>query len=296
MSPSSPSLVELKPNSPGIRLENDTHVCEIHAHGAHVTSWRRKSDGQEMIFTSEAAVFDTKKAIRGGIPICFPQFSDMGPCETSHGFARNCAWDVRATNGATRVTFGLGTEDARRARLDAMCGFEGEFDVEYEVVLDGSELLTTMRVRNTSCADVLSFTTALHTYFRVGDCEKASVSGLCGNAYLDNLDARMKKVDGADEVRFRGEVDRIYTDTATNILTLKDPALKRVFTIEKSTTLPDAVVWNPWIDKARAMGDFGDEEYKDMVCVEAANVTGVRLNAGETWEASQRIACVEDSS
>lgn len=289
------SLVELKPDSPGIRLENSTHVCEIHAHGAHVTSWQRKSDGRELIFTSEAAVFDGKKAIRGGIPICFPQFSDMGPCETSHGFARNCEWDVRSMDGATRVTFGLSMEDARRMRADATRGFKGEFDVEYEVLLEGAKLVTTMRVRNTSsCDEDLSFTTALHTYFRVGDCEEASVSGLCGNAYLDNLDARMKKVDEADEVRFRGEVDRIYTDTATNTLTLKDRALKRVFTIEKSATLPDAVVWNPWIDKARAMGDFGDEEYKDMVCVEAANVTGVRLNAGETWEASQRIACVDD--
>jgi len=35
----------------------------------------------------------------------------------------------------------------------------------------------------------------------------------------------------------------------------------KVISIQK-TNFPDAVVWNPWVDKAKGMADFGDEEYK----------------------------------
>lgn len=48
------------------------------------------------------------------------------------------------------------------------------------------------------------------------------------------------------------------------------------------------VVWNPWADQARELGDFGDDEYPNMLCVEAGHVsTPVILLPGTAFEASQ---------
>ena len=91
---------------PGVRLENDTHVCEITRFGAHVASWRVKRTSDELLFRSKLAKLDGTKAIRGGVPVCFPQFSDMGPCAQSHGFARTSVWAVEALS-ATEVTMVL---------------------------------------------------------------------------------------------------------------------------------------------------------------------------------------------
>ena len=88
---------------PGVRLENDTHVCEITRFGAHVASWRVKRTSDELLFRSKLAKLDGTKAIRGGVPVGFPQFSDMGPCAQSHGFARTSVWAVEALS-ATEVT------------------------------------------------------------------------------------------------------------------------------------------------------------------------------------------------
>lgn len=55
--------------------------------------------------------------------------------------------------------------------------------------------------------------------------------------------------------------------------------------------LNDVVVWNPWIEKAQGMADFGpDEAYKNMICVEAGSVAGWQiLEAGDSWVGGQTI-------
>lgn len=58
-----------------------------------MTTWCDNA-GVSRLFTSESALFDGKKAIRGGIPICFPQFAKLGPL-AQHGFARVSYWEVR---------------------------------------------------------------------------------------------------------------------------------------------------------------------------------------------------------
>ena len=279
------TTIALKNNLPAVRLSNDTHTCEVYQHGAHVASWRVNATQEELLFCSSEAVFDGVKAIRGGIPICFPQFSDMGPCEAQHGFARNTQWVVTAL-AATSVTMKL---ESRDVSAKASAGFSGTYALEYTVTLEGERLRTSLRVENNASGDApLEFTTALHTYFAVAECSQSSVRGLRGATYLDNLDDRVAKRDDDECVRFNFEVDRIYKSTV-NTLVIEDDVKGRKFTIEKTPTLPDAVVWNPWIEKAKKMGDFGDEEYHSMVCVEVANVQGVVVQAGDSWEASQII-------
>jgi glucose-6-phosphate 1-epimerase len=128
----------------------------------------------------------------------------------------------------------------------------------------------------------LTFEEALHTYFLVGDIRKASVSGLENTEYLDKVDGFKRKTQAAEPVRIAGETDRVYIGTSSTC-TIQDPVLKRSITVEKEGSL-STVVWNPWINKSKAMQDFGDEEWPGMLCVETANVgdAAVTLEAGQT--------------
>ena len=145
--------------------------------------------------------------------------------------------------------------------------------------------MQTLSVRNTSEADALRFTTALHTYFRVSDISGARVEGLKGCTYLDSLDGRKEKREEEEAVRFAEEVDRIYaavpSDGAIRIIDDGSGSGSSGGGAASSSTeghsisletvnLPDAVVWNPWVVKAKGMADFGDDEFRQMLCVEPA--------------------------
>src|SRR5689334_2681230 len=81
-------------------------------YGAHVTSWVAPN-GQEQLYLSARTAYAAGKAVRGGVPVIFPQFSDLGPLP-KHGFARTRPWAVarRAPNAAA---FSFGDDDATRA-------------------------------------------------------------------------------------------------------------------------------------------------------------------------------------
>ena len=224
-------------------------------------------------------VYKPPKAIRGGIPLCFPQFSDFGPLG-QHGFARNMTWEVTEQT-AEGVTMRLAASDATRE------AWPHEFACEYAVRLDADELTTTLSVTNEGSAP-MSFTTALHTYFKVRDATAARVEGLKGTQYLDSLKARETFDETGDAVTFSEEVDRIYLSTPDE-LAVVDPSGGKTVTLVKRN-LPDAVVWNPWVDKSKATGDLGDEDYKEMVCVEAAAIQHpVVVAPAETWSCSQTL-------
>ena len=167
-----------------------------------------------------------------------------------------------------------------------------DFVVVYEVMLGaGNHLKTSMKVANTG-VEPMTFTTALHTYFRCTDATAAKVTGLKGASYLDSLNERVRREEANEFVSFNEEVDRIYLST-TDTLAVDDVAGSRSVRITKKN-LPDAVVWNPWIEKSKATGDLGDEDYKQFVCVEAAAIERpVVLPAGETWECEQVLGSVK---
>ena len=167
-----------------------------------------------------------------------------------------------------------------------------DFVVVYEVMLGaGNHLKTSMKVANTG-VEPMTFTTALHTYFRCTDATAAKVTGLKGASYLDSLNERVRREEANEFVSFNEEVDRIYLST-TDTLAVDDVAGSRSVRITKKN-LPDAVVWNPWIEKSKATGDLGDEDYKQFVCVEAAAIERpVVLPAGETWECEQVLESVK---
>lgn len=256
--------------------------AEVYLHGAHVTSWT-DAEGRPLLFVSERSRWEPGAAIRGGIPVVFPQFADRGPLP-KHGFARTRTWELAETDpdlgGAATALLRLRDDESTRAL------WPHSFRAELLVALDES-LTLTLRVANTGDSG-FDFTAALHTYLRVDDVRQARVEGLRGVPYVDKVDDGARKVEDRDAVTVTGETDRVYVG-APDRLRVRDAAAGRTVVVEKEG-FPDAVVWNPWTELARELPDLGDEEYLRMLCVESGAVAEpVRLAPGEEWKGTLRL-------
>ncbi len=237
--------------------------AEIYLHGAHVTDFRKKGE-PPLFFTSQVSRFTTSQPIRGGIPIVFPWFGSREG-EPMHGFARTSEWELHEATavpeGGVTLRFSLPeTEEAA-----TWPSFTANYIVTVTDVLR-LELVVT----NGAPDEDFSFESCLHSYFAVGDINKVAVSGLKGVSYLDKVENFAQKSERAEAIKIASEVDRIYLDTSGPVEIL-DRELKRKIRITKSGSA-STVVWNPWIDKSKQMPDFGNDEYKHMLCIESGNV------------------------
>ena len=243
--------------------------AHVYTHGAHVTHFQQ-AGGRPVLMMSSKAQFEAGtpgKPIRGGVPICFPWFGPRaGDAKAPvHGVARLLTWDVesvtREDQGRLRATFTLTSNDYTR---DA---FPQDFALSYTVTV-GASLELALTARNTGAAP-LPCEVALHSYFAVSDVRQIAIRGLERATYLDKTDKLARKVAGDDPITIAGETDRIYVGTQATV-TLHDPGWRRRIVVGKSGS-NTTVVWNPWIEKARAIPDLGDDDWKAMVCIEAAN-------------------------
>ena len=280
------ALIENDRNGmPKIDLIYDADTsATVYLQGAHLTSWRCR--GAEIMFLSDQSQFEKGMPIRGGIPIAFPQFGrgKLPP----HGFARILEWNIQSTRitdtNAVKVSLLLSDSDESREMWDH------SFRLEFTVILD-SELNTTLRVSNTGPSR-FDFKAALHTYFSVADITSTSVDGLMGREYQDSLKGGEKFEEKGDRVTFDREVDRIYLSTSDRLSITDVSGGKRIDLLK--TGFPDAVVWNPWIAKSKNMPDFGDNEFMNMVCVEAGAVgNSVVLEPSEIWKAEQKLSIAD---
>ncbi len=249
---------------PFAKIENQFATAEISFYGAHVTSFIPQGE-KPVLWVSRQSMYQYGKAIRGGIPVCWPWFgahpSDRN--QPSHGYARIMAWPLVEAldlpDGATQLSFELSPE-ALKQRV-AVPDFQAKMTVTV-----GRELEVKLYIRNLG-PEAWSYTGALHTYFNVSDIRKVSVCGLDGAAYRDSLTGEDKVQQG--DITFAGEVDRIYRDT-TGACDIVDAGWNRTIRVAKRGSA-STVVWNPWIEKSQKMSDFGDDEYLGMLCVETAN-------------------------
>ncbi|KAL3201275.1 hypothetical protein MRX96_043003 [Rhipicephalus microplus] len=270
-----------------VRLKIAEATACIHLHGATLISWVVK--GEERIFVSDKAVFDNKKAIRGGIPFVFPNFGpwSLGP---QHGFARISRWNVHkephaVSDGGSAVTLVL--EDTEETRK--MWNFK--FQVLYTVILRKNNLVLDVNVINTGDAE-FSFTILLHTYLRLNDVNQFSLSGLRGCSYVDKVKQGETGVECEEKVHIRGATDRVYSKTSDTHTC--SGAGKALVNVKKTKNFPDTVVWNPWVSGAASMADFCDDGYLKMVCVEPGYVSEPRkLPPKQTFEASITMEAVE---
>ena len=278
-----PASVRLMTGRGGLQVllvDGPAARAEIYLHGATVTEWTPRGR-HPVLWVSSASRFSQDAAIRGGVPICFPWFGAQAghPESPSHGFARLSEWSlVGAEDNGGDVIVRLRLTDDDTTRDSA---WPHRFEAVYTVVV-GSRLSLALQVTNRS-DETVTFEEALHTYLDVRDICTTEVTGLEGTAFYAYPLAGPEPMPGErDPVRFGSPTDRVYLGTRAST-TVRDSETGRSVLISKDGS--DAtVVWNPWVDNARAMADFGDDEWKRMVCVEVANIRdhAVRLEPGRS--------------
>ena len=264
-----------------LRLHGDDGAAAVVSlHGAHVLSWI-PADGVERLFLSERAAFDGKAAIRGGVPVCFPQFSGLGDLP-KHGLVRTRDWHRGADSAAPgQVRAELEVRDDGESRAL----WPHAFRLRLSITLAPASLKMALEVANTGAAG-FEFTGALHTYLRVGDIAAATVSGLQGLEYRDSASGNAIRREAAAQLVFDREVDRVY-HAANQSVEVRDGA--RVMSVSASG-FADVVVWNPWAALSAALPDMAPDGYRNMLCIEAGAVQfPVALGAGERWVGSQTL-------
>jgi glucose-6-phosphate 1-epimerase len=273
---------------PRLQVKTPAASGELYLHGAQVTSWK-PAGHDEVLFLSRQSRWEAGKAIRGGIPVCFPWFRNKADDSKApaHGFARTRSWQVASVAAeGDGVTASLTLESDEASLAWWLNAFRATLRVHF-----GVQLTVSLTVVNTGKAP-FSFEEALHTYHRVGDATQVRVQGLDGATYLDNVDNNLRKVQQGDVI-FTGPTDNAYMETHS-ALVLDDPALGRKVHIGKRGSLT-TVVWNPWERGALAMADLGDEEWRGMACVEASNILSgaVTLEGGQSHTMETTISIVE---
>jgi glucose-6-phosphate 1-epimerase len=257
---------------PAVTLRNASgSVAEVNVYGAHVTSWKDGS-GREHLFLSRRAWFGGGRSIRGGIPVVFPQFASMGPLP-KHGLLRTRIWTiVRSSNDRALLRT---QDDAESRRL-----WPHRFTVDLEISLTES-LEIVMTVTNDG-AEPFPFTAALHTYFRVDDITRARVEGLAGLSYIDKVRDNAVFTETDPGITVGGEIDRIYVNGPRDVRIAN--ALGASAIDLRSEGFGDWVVWNPWAELTSTFVDMEPEEYRTMLCVEAARITSpVTLAPRAEW-------------
>lgn len=266
-----------------VKLDANNHFT-VNMWGATLTSL--VIGGVEHIYVSSKAIYDDKKAIRGGIPICFPQF---GPWEKGpqHGFARIMEWKKEEeTNGKlvlsicdNTFTKGFGWDHSFKLIFTVTLtkGSDGKVDF-------GSYLSCSNNNTNDQTFD---FTALLHTYFRTDDISLVEITGFKGVSYIDKLKASKSFVEDREVVKVTESADSVYYSTSPeHIVNLGNG---RKISLMKFN-LPDSVFWNPWKEGNEKIGDLDTDGYLHFVCVEAGSVKDrVLLKPGDTWTAGQNF-------
>jgi glucose-6-phosphate 1-epimerase len=250
---------------PRVSIATPLATAEIYLHGAQLTSWR-PAGHEDVIFLSRQSQFEAGRAIRGGIPVCFPWFRNKvdDPKAPSHGVVRTKAWEldsVEVQGDEVLVSLSTVSDEGTRA------WWPHDFHLVHRATI-GTQLTQELIVTNTDPGPV-RLEEALHTYYHVGAADSVHIRGLDGVAYLDNTDANREKRQEGDIV-FTAQTDRAYLDT-THAVEIFDPVLRRRIRLEKQNSRT-TVVWNPWSTGAQSLSDLGDDEWRTMACVEASNM------------------------
>ena len=266
---------------PAIALRlNQGDSCLVSLQDAQVLSWI--SNDQERLFLSPLAAHDGKTAIRGGIPVCFPQFNQRGPL-VKHGFARLMTWtaDEAQALGHDGVQLKLRLKDTEATRSV----WPHEFEAVLTVQLTPAQLRVELAVNNLGEQD-LSFTAALHSYLRVPDVEQAALQGLQDLTYWDAVADTHPQQQAA--VRFGVETDRVYPRAGMplSLQAGEQPWLQ----IAQDPAWRETVVWNPGAALCASLKDMEPSSWQQMLCVEAAAIDDlVTVPSGQCWQAAQTL-------
>lgn len=247
----------------------DGAEATITLYGAHLVSWKAvtTADGpaQERLFLSTLSALDGQKAIRGGVPVIFPQFAERG-AGMRHGFARVSTWRVLDQGEQDGAAFAVLALNAADLPPQVAAAWPYAFELLLRVAVRGAQLDMSMEVRNTG-TQTFPFAAALHTYHLVEDVEAVRIDGVQTDtlAITDKLDQVFERIAGA--ITFDTGADKV---------------------ILEQTGFNDAVVWNPGAADAAALSDMEDEEYRRFVCIEPAALGQPQLEPGGIWRGTYR--------
>lgn len=266
-----------------VRIIHDKATAGIALHGGHLVSYQPTGQ-QDLIWMSEQAIFDGKKALRGGIPVCWPWFGRI--TAPAHGFARTSQWELVEHR---ENEHGVIVELALLPSKDTHQLWPHMFDVSLLVEV-GDELKVTLKVINID-DEAWTFSGALHTYLNVADILQTETTGM-GTQYLDSLQDD-KVCQGGDTLVLTDTIDRVYTQPEA-LIKIEDKVLNRTLTVENQGHNA-AVLWNPWSEGAQSMGDMQDDGYQTMFCVESTIHAptieqGITLQPSENYELVTVIA------
>ena len=266
-----------------IELEVSGARAVVSLFGGQVLSWT-PAGGKEWLYLSERAVFDGATPIRGGVPVCFPQFASQGTLP-KHGFARTRQWAVSEQRaGEDFAILVLRLEDDPSTREL----WPHAFALELTIAVEDNRLDLELEVDITG-ETPFAFTGALHTYLRVSEVEEIAVEGLYGFNYIDTAAAGTVRRESGERLVLESEVDRIYCQVSRPVL-VRDA--RRSLGIN-TTDLPDVVVWNPWEIRSAEISDMPDDGFRRMICIEAAVAEkALELAPGKQWWGRQTLVAL----
>jgi glucose-6-phosphate 1-epimerase len=253
---------------PVLEINHPSCRARVALHGAHVMEWQPAGHAP-VLYCSPETVLREGKAIRGGIPICWPWFNahPTDPSKPAHGIARTRFWqliDSQDGGESVELRFELKSDEKTRAIWDH------EFHAIVEMRL-GAELQVSLTSHNTGSTDFRE-TGALHSYLAVDDIASVKVAGLDSAAFIETAGGRRESSVQTGDVLIEGEVDRIYTSAST--VTVGDGS--RTIRVHKHGSA-STIVWNPGPEKAAKLGDMPAEDFRRFVCVETANAPGAEV-------------------
>lgn len=260
------SITKGKGGLPFIKVENDYAKALISIYGAQVLSYQAKSQDDDLFFVSENAYFEQGKAIKGGVPICWPWFGRdaENPDRQMHGFARNILWKIESTSSnidSTQIILSLSDSE------ESLKLWPHEFKLTLTIKV-GQTLNLSLKTEN-SGYEPFKITQALHSYFSMSHISEVEIIGLDGIEYIDTVNGANALVLQQGNISVNQEVDRIYmrTPASTSIIDKGSNRKISLNSMGSNTT----VVWNPWVDISKNSGDLTDDAYQQFVCVETAN-------------------------
>ena len=262
-------------------------VVTVSLYGGQVLSWCTAAGG-ELLYRSPQAVAGQGRAIRGGVPVCFPQFANCGSVVNlaKHGFARTSMWQLA---GELLTGADCETASARFVLQDSaltLAAWPYSFALELQITLGSGWLKLQLQVTNMGAA-AFDFTAALHTYLATADVRQASLCGLEGIVYADALKQNETATQTDAALQFVSELDRVYLGTPRT-LQLQQGSQPHMHIEQQG--FADTVAWNPGPVKAAALGDMPAADWTRMLCIEAAQVKApVQLQPGEMWQGVQRL-------
>lgn len=287
---------ELTPGFPVIEVNNDWASATVCLYGGQLLSFQPHGQIQPVFWLSDKAIYQSRKAIRGGIPLCWPWFgeNENHKAVPAHGFARISLWQLDAIKtlpaGETQIDLFLpcGQECRYLRQLD----HNFNVDLRLRLIIGQSLVLELNSINLDETGFIL--TEALHSYFNISHINNITIEGLESVSYLDKLQDN-KTFTQIGKLQISQETDKVYLDTHSDIL-LNDPGFKRSIIISKSGS-ESTVVWNPWFENSTVMSDMPDDGWKNMICVEVANAASnqVLLESGKVHRLKTSISIVNNA-